>query len=293
VSVQNKPTVLITGASSGIGRACASQMSKSGWVVLAGVRKQEDGEKVRQELGSELVPLIVDLEDRESIAEAAEKTKVLTNGSGLEGLVNVAGIGLIRPIEYVSAADLQKIFEVNVFGQIFVTQSFLPLIHNARGRIVNISSVGAHIAIPFGGLLNATKGAFGLLSDALRLELRPFGVRVSTVEPGSIKTPAVDKTLGNVHGIISKLLPGGAERYGQMLEDFVNRAYAREIHGSPPHVVAEAVHHALTARTPRIRYVVGKDAKLLTTLPRFVPDRVLDAIRLRLFGVPSIFRQLP
>src|SRR5262249_36635639 len=154
----------------------------------------------------------------------------------------------------------------------------LPLIRKTRGRIVNISSVGAHIAIPFGSLLNASKAAFGLLSDALRLEMRPFGIHVSTIEPGAIKTPAVDKTLGHVEKVIENLPARGARQYATMLENFAARAYAREMNGSSPEVVARVVRHALTARRPRIRYAVGKDAKLLVTLPRILSDRILDTV---------------
>jgi NAD(P)-dependent dehydrogenase (short-subunit alcohol dehydrogenase family) len=182
VNTSRKPTVAITGASSGIGKACALRMLASGWIVLAGVRKERDAENLKGELGADLIPLNLDVEKRNSIAMAAERAEAQTGGRGLDGLVNVAGIGMTRPVEYVSESDLRQMFEVNLFGQVFVTQAFLPLIHKAHGRIVNISSVGAHIAIPFGGLLNATKGAFGLLSDALRVELHPFGVRVSVVD---------------------------------------------------------------------------------------------------------------
>lgn len=287
----NRRAVLITGASSGIGRACVGCMSHRGWLVFAGVRKTQDEDKLR-EFGSNVVPVLLDVENRISIALAVDNVRSSLNGS-LHGLVNVAGIGLARPVEYITTDDLQKMFEVNVFGQIAVTQAFLPMIRKARGRIVNISSVGAHIAIPFGGLLNATKAAFGLLTDALRLELRPFGIRVCTVEPGSIKTPAVDKTLGNVEEAVRQLGPDGAERYGQMLRDFTRRAYEREMHGSSPEVVADAVHDALTARRPRIRYVVGKDSKLLAALPEVVPEILLDALRLRLFGLPTKFNALP
>ena len=265
------------------------RMLASGWRVLAGVRKQEDAEKLRRELNADLVPVILDVEDRDSIAATANQLQSALDGAGLHGLVNVAGIGMTRPVEYIQWSELQKMFGVNVFGQVAVTQAFLPFIRKARGRIVNISSVGAHIAIPFGGLLNATKAAFGLLSDAMRLELRPFGIRVSTVEPGSIKTPAIDKTLGDVEGVIRDLPPSGANLYGPMLREFTKRAHKREMNGSAPDVVARAVYHALTAKRPRPRYVVGKDAKLLAALPRVVPDVFLDPIRLRLFGLPTKF----
>jgi short-subunit dehydrogenase len=123
----------------------------------------------------------------------------------------------------------------------------------------------------------------------LRLELRASGIHVCLIEPGSIHTPAVDKTLGDVEGIIRAMPPEGAARYGDELREFARRGYAREAKGSAPEVVAEAVHHALTARSPRARYPVGADATLLVTLPRLLPDRVLDQLRLRLFGMPTRF----
>jgi NAD(P)-dependent dehydrogenase (short-subunit alcohol dehydrogenase family) len=196
---------------------------------------------------------------------------------------------MVRPVEYVTPGDLHEIFDVNVFGQIAVTQAMLPLLRKARGRVINISSVGAHIAIPFGSLINASKSAFGTFSDTLRLELHPFGVRVCSVEPGAIKTPAVEKTLGNVAAVVANLPASGAAQYGDMLKRFAARAYAREMNGSPPDVVARAVLHALTAPRPRTRYQVGKHARLLVTLPRILPDWLLDAILLRLVGLPAKF----
>ena len=290
MSEKSGQVAVITGASSGIGRACALLMVRAGFQVFAGVRRPEDGDKLAIEAGNRLMPLIIDVTDIESIAAAVKEVTATLQGRGLDGLVNVAGIGITGPLEYVTAADLCRIFQVNVFGQLAVTQAFLPLIRNARGRIVNMSSVGAHIALPFGGVLTASKGALGLLSDALRMELRPFGIRVCVIEPASIKTPAVDKTLGDVDGVIRRLPPEGARCYGDMLRAFTKRAYATELNGSAPEVVARAVHHALTARRPRIRYTVGKGAKLLTILPRLLPDRLLDRIRARMFGL-SVFTE--
>jgi NAD(P)-dependent dehydrogenase (short-subunit alcohol dehydrogenase family) len=280
-------TVVITGASSGIGKSCVSRLVKNGWRIFATVRRSDDGERLVSEVGAGVTPIILDVEERSSISAAAEQVTAELQGRGLDGLVNVAGIGMVRPLEYATAADLQKIFEVNVFGQIAVSQAFLPLLRQSRGRIVNISSVGAHVAIPFGGLLNASKSAFGLLSDTLRLELHPFGIRVCVIEPAAIKTPAVEKTLGNIEGVIATLPPGGAAEYGEMLTKFAARAYAQESTGSPPDVVARAVSHALTARRPRTRYRVGKHAGLLSVLPRILPDKLLDALLLRVLGLPT------
>ncbi len=288
-----RQTVVITGASSGIGRACVARMVATGWRVFAAVRKSEDGNRLKSEFGTELAPIIMDITDRATIIAAAEQVSSGLNAPGLDGLVNVAGIGMMRPIEYATPEDLQEIFEINVFGQLAVTRAFLPLIRKSRGRIVNISSVGAHIAIPFGGPINASKSAFGTFSDTLRLELHPFGIHVCTVEPGAIKTPAVEKTLGNVAEVVRMLPPLGGEQYGEMLKGFARRAYEREMNGSSPDVVAEVVHRALTARRPRPRYVVGKHASLLTALPRILSGRLLDAIVLRIAGLPTKFGVIP
>ncbi|HTR67145.1 MAG TPA: SDR family oxidoreductase [Terriglobales bacterium] len=282
-----KKSVLITGASSGIGRASVLQMSAAGWQVFATLRKPQEIEKLRAEAIAGVIPVLLDVEDRPSIKTAAEQITAQVAPSGLDGLVNVAGIGMVRPLEYATERDMQKIFDVNVFGQIAVIQAFLPLLRRNRGRIVNISSVGAHIAIPFGGLLNASKSAFGILSDTLRLELHPFGIRVITIEPGSIATPAVEKTLGNVEGVIAELPEQGCAEYGGMLRNLTRIGYQREMNGSPPAEVARAIYEALTKPQPRIRYHVGKDAKLLTFLPRILPDWLLDAMRYRKLGLTS------
>lgn len=250
------------------------------------MRKAEDAHRLQREF-SGVRSLIIDMQDAASISTAALELDSQLSGEGLNGLVNVAGIGIVRPIEYTSLEDLRGIFETNVFGQIATIQAFAPLLRKQRGRIVNITSVGVNIAIPFGGLLNASKSAFGMLSDTMRLELRPFGIRVSTIEPGAIATPAVEKTLGDIESVIESLPERARAQYGSMLRKFARLAYAREKSGSPPEVVAEAIHHALTSDRPRIRYRVGKHAKLLATLPKLLPEWLLDEIRLRMFGLSA------
>lgn len=280
-------TVVITGTSSGIGRASALRMARAGFRVFAGVRAERDARSLRAEHDG-IVPIEIDVSDAPSIAAAARRLEAET--AGLDGLVNNAGIGLSAPMEYVALDVVRRQFEVNVFGQLAVTQALLPLIRRARGRIVNMGSVGGHIAIPFGGVLCGCKSALRAMNDALRLELRPFGIRVCLIEPGAIATPAVDKTLGDVERTLEELPPEGRARYAVMLREFTRRAYEREQHGSPPEVVAEAVHHALTAARPDSHYLVGKDARLLATLPRLLPDRWLDQLRIRLFGMPREIR---
>jgi NAD(P)-dependent dehydrogenase (short-subunit alcohol dehydrogenase family) len=280
-------TAVVTGASSGIGRASVARLAAAGWRVFAGVRKAQDAEALQQDFGARITPIILDVTDRATIAKAAEQVTAQLGDRGLDALVNVAGIGLVRPMEYVTDDDMRRIFDVNVFGQIAVTQAFLPLLRQASGRIVNIGSVGAHIGLPFGGLLNASKSAFRSLNDALRLELRSAGVRVVIIEPGAIKTPAVNKTLGDVEGVIRSLPPRGAAEYGESLRTFGQRAYALESHGSDPDVVAKAVEEALTEPNPKPRYAAGKHANTLALLGILVPAVILDVLLLKALGLPT------
>ena len=280
-------TVVVTGASSGIGRATVARLVETGWQVFASVRKENDAAGLQREFGHSVTPLIVDVTERATISEAAEKVKARLGNRGLDGLVNVAGIGMVRPVEYASEADIRKIFDINVFGQIAITQAFLPLLRRARGRIVNIGSVGTHISLPFGGLLNASKSAFRSLNDALRLELRSSGVRVVIVEPGAIKTPAVEKTLGDVENVIRDLGPDGAEEYGDAIRTFVKRGYVMESHGSDPDAVAQVVQQALTEDRPKPRYAAGKHSTLLPLIGLLVPIAILDVLLLKALGLPT------
>lgn len=282
MTTTHQKSVLITGTSSGIGHASALRLAKAGFRVFAGVRKPADAQALRAEHPA-IESISLDVTDAASIASA--RAELEGKLGGLDGLVNNAGVGLVGPIEHVPLDELRRHFEVNVFGQIAVTQALLPLIRRARGRIVNMGSVGGHITMPFGGVLCGAKSAFGAMNDALRLELRPFGIHVSIIEPGAIHTPAVDKTLGDIERVIAALPSEGQTDYASTLRAFNRRAYDREVHGSPPEVVADAVHHALTARRPRSRYPVGRDARLLVTMPRLLPDRLLDQLRIRIFGL--------
>ncbi len=282
-------SVVVTGASSGIGRACALDLVKQGFRVFAGVRKSKDAAELRAEGGEALLPVEIDVTKRTTIDMARGVVGDALSGAGLDGLVNNAGIGNTAPVEFVTDEDLRHHFEVNVFGQVAVTQAFLPLIHRAVGRIVNIGSVGSHVTMPFGGALCASKSALQSLTDALRLELRPFGIHVCLVEPGAISTPGVDKALGDIEAVIRSLPEDGAVRYGDQLRAFARIGYEHESHGSSPDVVAAAVRHALTARNPHVRYPVGKHARTLEAVARVVPDEFLDQLRLRLFGFPTAF----
>ncbi len=281
----NKPCVLVTGASTGIGFACAILLDEEGFRVFAGIRKEADAQRLRARASSRLTPVVIDVTSGTSIGKAFEVVSGNVGEAGLAGLVNNAGIGIASPVECFPLVDLRRMFEVNVFGQIAVTQAFLPLVRKAKGRIVNLGSVGDRLTIPFGGGLCASKSAFASLSDALRLELAGSGIKVCLIEPASISTPAVDKLADDCERLIAALPEEGARLYASKLREFTRRAAEREKRGSPPEVVAEVVLKALTAKSPKTRYPVGADVGKLMTLARWVPDPLLDRIRLRIFGL--------
>lgn len=286
----DRKQVLITGASSGIGRVTALHLVASDLRVFAACRRAEDGAALQAEAGVPdlLVPVMLDVTRPDTIAASRAFISAETGGR-LDALVNNAGIGLSVPMEVAPLDAVRTAFEVNVFGQLAVIQAFLPLLPRGTGRIVNVGSVGAHITIPFGGVLCGSKAAFESFSDALRMELRPLGIHVAIIQPGSIKTPAVDKTLGGVEAAISRWPESGRARYAALFRRFSARANAREADGSDPDIVARTIHLALTTPQPQVRYPTGKDAHLLTVLPRLLPDRLLDFLRLKMFGLPTGF----
>ena len=281
--------IFITGASSGIGRATALRLARNGWRVFATVRRETDARAIQEEANGTLESVRMDLGDRDSIAAAARDVKVRLNGGGLDGLFNNAGIGGISPVECTPLDALREIYEINLFGQIAVIQAFLPLVRLAKGRIVNTGSVGDHISPPFIGVLCSSKAAFASMSAALRLEMRPQGTHVCVIEPGSINTPAVEKTLGGVEKTIAGLPPEGAGLYGEALRRMGRTFLNNERAGSSPEVVAEVVERALTDRRPRTRYAAGKDSVKLATLARCLPEKLLDLAILKKFGLPVAF----
>ena len=227
----------------------------------------------------------LDVTDPQSVGRALAGIEKKLAGGGLNALLNNAGVGLTAPVEFTSAEALRSIFEVNLFGQIAVIQAFLPLLRRAQGRIVNIGSVADHLTPPFGGAMAASKAAFASMTAALRLELKPQGVEVILIEPGSINTPAVDKTLGGIERKIADLGGEGASLYGGAMRT-VAETFARMEHaGSSPDVVAAVIERALNARRPKIRYPAGKEARKLTWLSWALPERLLDAAVLKTFGL--------
>jgi NAD(P)-dependent dehydrogenase (short-subunit alcohol dehydrogenase family) len=280
---------LVTGASTGIGRATALRLAAAGWHVYAGVRRTGDGESLQRaaDPGATITPLLIDVTDADQIDAGIATITDHVGASGLDGLVNNAGIGVSCPTEVIPLDTLRFQFEVNVFGQVAVTQAALPLLRRAGGRIVIIGSIGDRFTPPFGGPLTSSKAAIASLSDALRQELAPWNIRVVLIEPASIQTDAIDKLQRDAQTTVDGFSPEATELYRDTYLGMVNAALAQEQHGSAPDVVGDVVLKALTTSRPPARYLVGKHAHLLANLVRFLPTRALDAVRRKVFHLPA------
>lgn len=278
-------TVLVTGASSGMGRACVLHLSKAGFTVFAGVRNDRDARAVTAHGSPHLVPILLDVTDQETIAQAVTTIRHAVGPSGLAGLVNNAGVAVTGPLELVPVSEFRHQYEVNVVGQLAVIQAFLPLIRAGRGRIINVGSVGARFALPFAGPLNSSKAALESISDSLRMELCPWGIHVVLVSPGSIRTAAEEKLVADSEAALGTYSSEGQARYAGPYRAFVRSLLALESRGASPQVMAEVVHRALTARRPKRRYPVGPRSRLLPLLFTTLPASVADRLRMALFGV--------
>ena len=270
-------SVLITGASTGIGRAAALRLDADGWRVYAGVRKQEDAEALRAVGSERLTPLILDVTDAGQIAAAAGRIET-ESPAGLDGLVNNAGVAIPGPLETLPLEDFRRQVEVNLTAQVAVTQAMLPLIRQARGRVVFIASIGGRIAFPLNGAYHAAKFGLEAVGDVFRQELRPWGISVSVIEPGSIDTPIWERGERNAEEIEARAHPNQEALYGEAIASFRGVVKKLAAKGIPPEKVAAAIAHALESRRPRTRYLVGLDAKLQARLKLVIPTRLFDRI---------------
>jgi NAD(P)-dependent dehydrogenase (short-subunit alcohol dehydrogenase family) len=285
-SLRGRPAVVITGASTGIGAASAAELARRGFCVFAGVRKDGDGRRLAEQSPS-IVPILLDVTDACQIACAVETVGRAVGDAGLVGLVNNAGIVVAGPLEIVPLDQWRLQLEVNVVGQVAVTQAFLPLLRKSRGRIVNMSSLNGRIAAPYLAPYAASKYALEAINNALRLELRAWGIRVSVIEPGATTTPIWDKSLAAADALAGKLGDDDIGLYKGDL-DAVRQA-TRRLAGAalPVDSVVRCVVHALTARRPWTRYPVGLKVNLLLRACNWIPDRLLDWIIQRSLGLPT------
>jgi NAD(P)-dependent dehydrogenase (short-subunit alcohol dehydrogenase family) len=275
--------VLITGANGGVGTALGKVLADDGWRVLAGVRS----ERALAQLERGVEPLVLDITDDDSVAEAAREVAAAVGGAGLHGLVNNAGIMIQGPLELVPVHVLRRQFEVNVFGQIAVTQAFLPLLRQAKGTVVNVGAATGRVTVPMAGPISASKTALESLTDALRMELKHQGVRVTIVEPGAMQTPLWEKTAANTK----------ADGYAG--SDATRRLYERALAAAEKaaagtnlgsvDALVKTIARALSSRNPDPRYVAGRDARQLVMLRR-VPQGLRDRVLMNAMGLrPGVF----
>jgi NAD(P)-dependent dehydrogenase (short-subunit alcohol dehydrogenase family) len=283
------PTALITGASTGIGQATALRLAKAGWTVLAGVRRKEDGERLAGEApAGRIEPVMLDVTDLEQIRLLAARVSELGGGGEsspgrLDALINNAGIGFGGPLELISPEDLRTQFDVNVLGQVSVTQAMLPALRAAHGRLVFVSSVGGRVAMAFTAPYASSKHALEAIGDALRVELATSNVQVALIEPGSVATPIWDKARET--GDQVRIPPELEQQYGHVPAAMDKTLQDTAKRGVPPEQVAATIETALTAKRMKSRYVVGRDARAMIVIRRLLPDHVFDRIAKRALGV--------
>ncbi|MTK04619.1 SDR family oxidoreductase [Micromonospora sp. CP22] len=271
-------TVVISGASSGLGKAAALHLERIGFQVFAGIRAPADGARLLAESSAgRLHPLRLDVTEPDQIRQAADEVAERLDGEGLWGLVNNAGIAQPGPLECLSAELLQRQLTTNVIGQFQTIQAYLPLLRAARGRIVNVTSGLGRVALPYLGAYAAAQFAKEALSDSLRRELRPFGVAVSVVQPGAIRTPIWDKLAQAGADVVDGAPEPTATVYREPFRAFL-RHNARQVRRSrtTPQQYAHTVARALTTARPRTRYPVGTDVRIASLAARLLPDSLLD-----------------
>jgi NAD(P)-dependent dehydrogenase (short-subunit alcohol dehydrogenase family) len=268
--------VLISGASTGIGKACAVHMARLGHNVWAGVRSQKNFDDLEKLNVKGLTPIFLDVTSDESVDACLSRIK--KSAGILNALVNNAGIAVGGPVEAVRLEDWRRQFDTNFFGAVRLTQACLPLLRECKGRIVNVSSISGRVASPFLGPYAASKFALEAFSDSLRRELHMHGVQVSIVEPGPIATPIWEKSKTEGLEKSAKYSPAMQELYGRRMQKFMKRTEEISDKAAPVSVVVNAVAHALLAKSPRLRYPVGRGIKLFSTALRLTPDKWLDQL---------------
>lgn len=278
--------VLITGCSTGIGRATALHLDRLGYRVFASVRRTIDMQTLCAEASDRLTPILLDVTDGESICRAEAEVRKAIGEDGLLGLVNNAGVAFHAPLEFAPLADMRWLLEVNLLGALAVTQTFLPLVRRARGRIVNISSQSVLTPTPFHAPYTISKVGLDAISDALRLELKPFGVQVSTMIVGSMKTPIWERAYEWSSETLRREPPAAKELYGPRLERFREFMAAIGRRGIDPRAVARVVVEALTAKKARHYYWVAIDlnVRLYYLLKDILPEAFQEWVILKTIG---------
>ena len=267
--------IVVTGTSTGIGAATARQLAKRGFHVLAGVRRDMDAYSIQ---GTNIEPIMLDITNPAHIATLVQRIADDPQQRPLRALVNNAAIEINAPVEVLPLADWRRQFEVNLFGQVALIQALLPALFESRGRVVNISSVGGKIAMGGYGPYAATKFALEAVSDALRREVEPFGVKVIVVEPGAVTSAMSGRVRLNAERITGEMTTDQRGRYGKLMramvaqaEAYINQAVSAERAGQ---LIADMITH----KRPRTRYTIGRDTSMLLVLNGLLPDRWVDRL---------------
>jgi NAD(P)-dependent dehydrogenase (short-subunit alcohol dehydrogenase family) len=281
----SQPAVVITGASTGIGEATALELDRRGFQVFAGVRTAEAGKRLQSLASPLLTPLLLDVTDAAQIAAAVEFVRGKIGGQGLAGLVNNAGIAISGPLEILPLADFRRQLEVNVTGQLAVIQAFIPLLRLCRGRIVNVTSINGALAAPYLGPYAASKFALEAMSDALRIELRQWGIKVIVVAPGAVKTPIWDKSAAKAEKITQSVSPEGMKLYEADLEVWRKVVLDVAQKADPVETVVDKIVHALTSPRPRARYYLHFSQRFLCRGFKILPESLRDWFVRRAMGL--------
>jgi NAD(P)-dependent dehydrogenase (short-subunit alcohol dehydrogenase family) len=279
--------VVVTGASTGIGRATAMLLDAEGYRVFAGVRKEADARDLAKDGSDRLTPITLDVTDADQIEAARQQVAEAVGDLGLVGLVNNAGVGGGGPIEFMPLEELRSTLEINLIGQVAVTQAFIPLLRKGKGTIVFIASIGGRVASPFMSPYNTSKFAIEALGESLRHELRPWEIEVVVIEPGSIDTQIWAKGNEQVREQVEKMPEDARRLYGRQVTRFGEVLNETASRGIPPEKVAEVVHKGISSDRPRHRYLVGTDAKIGARLKGTLPDRAFSKLASRQMKMPT------
>lgn len=279
---QKNQLAVVTGASSGIGQATVRALAGRGFHVLAGVRRDADADPIS---GQSIEPVILDITDPAHVAAIAERVEGDPGGRPLRALVNNAGIAVNGPVETIPMQEWRRQFDVNFFGHVAVTQALLPALLAARGRVVNISSIGGRVAGPTFGAYAASKFALEAVSDALRREVARLGVQVIVIEPGTVATGIWGKGLAAALELAAKMSEAQQARYGDLLAAVSKQAETLQRSGIDPANAARVIADAIDAPKPRARYLVGRDAKVMAPIAGLLPDRIVDRLIARNLGL--------
>lgn len=273
-------TVLVTGASTGIGRAVCLDLAARGWRVFGSVRREQDAEAFAAATPADslpMTPLLFDVTDRAAIDQAMEELQERLQGERLYGLVNNAGVAIGGPLAYLPMEDFERQIAINLTGVLHCTQAFLPLMRGGPSRLIQVSSIAGKVGFPLLGPYHASKHGLEGLSDCLRMELKHLGVDVVLIEPGPVQSQVWQTAKAHAQETEKRIPPQAFADYQRMMTQVAKAAAKSEQNGVPALECAKVIRRALESPRPRTRYVVGRPGKVLLLLRRwFLSDRMMD-----------------